>query len=114
MALHHASSGERIDIRPLRDALNSNRSTTLYKSEHLEVFRLVLIAGKGMPEHRVTGEITVQCLEDRIAFSIASASEVMRQGDLKYLSGGEPHALMAIEDSSVLVTLLLHGISAGQ
>lgn len=33
----------------------------------------------------------------------------MRAGDLKCLAGGVPHSLVAIEDSSVLVTLLLHG-----
>ncbi len=54
------------------------------------MFRFVLLAGKGMPEHQVFGEVTVQCLEGSIAFSIGSAREVMRQGDLKCVSGGEP------------------------
>jgi hypothetical protein len=33
----------------------------------------------------------------------------MCEGDLKCLLGGQEHALKAIEDSSVLVTILLHG-----
>jgi quercetin dioxygenase-like cupin family protein len=33
----------------------------------------------------------------------------MRGGDLLCLAGGETHALKAVEDSSVVVTILLHG-----
>lgn len=109
MAIHHALSGEMINIRPLGAAVATTRTATLYKTEHLEVFRMVLLAGKEMPEHQVVGELTVQCLEGSVEFSIGSTRDVMRSGDLKCLAGGIPHSLRAIEDSSVLVTLLLHG-----
>lgn len=109
MAIHHAVSGELINIRPLGSSIGTTRTSTLYKTQHLEVFRMVLLAGKEMPEHKVAGELTVQCLEGSIEFSIGSTRDVMHPGDLKCLAGGIPHALRAIEDSSVLVTLLLHG-----
>ena len=109
MAIHHALSGELIDIRPLGRALTTVRTATLYKTHHLEVFRVVLLAGKEMPEHAVVGELTVQCLEGSVEFSIGTTRDVMKPGDLKCLAGGIPHSLRALEDSSVLVTLLLHG-----
>ena len=109
MAIHHALSGELINIRPLGSAITTARTATLYKTQHLEVFRIVLLAGKEMPEHEVVGELTVQCLEGSVEFSIGTTRDVMRVGDLKCLAGGIPHSLRAIEDSSVLVTLLLHG-----
>ena len=109
MAIHHALSGELIDIRPLGDMIAAARTTTLYKTKHLEVFRLVLLAGKEMPVHKVVGEVTVQCLEGRIEFCIDTTCDVMQSGDLKCLAGGVSHSLRAIKDSSVLVTLLLHG-----
>ena len=108
MAIYHALSGEMINIRPLGDAITTAKSTTLYKTQHLEVFRMVLLAGKVMPEHQVVGELTVQCLEGSVEFSIGTTHEVMRAGDLKCLAGNTPHALRAIEDCSILVTLLLH------
>ena len=107
MAIHHAASGELIDIRPLGAALKTEPTKALYKSQHLEVFRIVLLAGKSMPEHRVDGELTVQCLQGRIEFSVAGTNQVMRQGDLICLAGGVPHGLRAVDDASVLVTLLL-------
>lgn len=109
MAIHHALSGELIDIRPLGDAIKTTQTTTLYKTQHLEVFRMVMLSGKQMPEHQVVGEFTVQILEGSVEFSIGTTRDVMRPGDLKCLAGGVPHSLVAIEDSSVLVTLLLHG-----
>ncbi len=72
------------------------------------MFRLVFLAGKGLPDHRVAGELTVQCLEGRIEITASGRTESMWPGDLMCLAGGVPHALKAMEDSSVLVTLLLH------
>lgn len=109
MAIHHALSGELIDIRPLGDMLATSQTTTLYKTNHLEVFRLVMPSGKEMPEHKVVGEVTVQCLEGSVEFSIGTNRDVMQAGDLKCLAGGVAHSLRAIKESSVLVTLLLNG-----
>lgn len=109
MALHHASSGELIDIRPLKSNLKTAITKTLYKSNHLEVFQMVLLSGKAMPEHQVTGEITVQCIEGNIEFTAAESSRLMHPGDLLCLAGGTVHAMKALEDSSVVVTILLHG-----
>ncbi len=109
MAIHHASSGELIDIRPLKSELKNAITKTLYKSNRLEVFRMILLAGKEMPSHSVVGEITVLCLEGHIEFRFAQTSRSMGEGDLICLAGGEEHALKAVEDSSVLVTILLHG-----
>jgi len=108
MAIHHASSGELIDIRPFKNNLKNAITKTLYKSDRLEVFRMVLLAGKVMPEHKVTGEITVQCIEGSIEFTAAGTSQMMCAGDLICLAGEVVHALKAVEDSSVIVTILLH------
>ena len=108
MALQHAVSGELIDVRPLGLDLSSNTTRALYKSAHLELFRMVLATGKSFPTHKVAGEITVQCLEGSIEFKVESSSQVMRQGDLLCLAGGQNHAITALEPASVLVTILLH------
>lgn len=110
MAIHHASSGELIDIRPYRDNFGDKQTQALYKSQHLEVFRMVLMAGKSMPAHQVAGEITVQCIEGSIEFILTGMTLLMRAGDLVCLAGGENHAIKAVKNSSVLVTILLHGV----
>ncbi len=106
MALHHADSGEMIDVRPIPGKIESALSRALYKSKHLEVFRMFLEAGKVIPEHQVPGELTVQCLEGSVEFSVNGVTQQMWPGDLICVAGGEAHALKGVEDGSVLVTLL--------
>ena len=108
MAIHHASSGELIDIRPLKDSLKTTISNALFKSNHLEVSRMVLLAGKEVPPHQMAGEMTIQCLEGSVELMVAGTTRSMRAGDLACLAGCETYALRAVEDSSLLVTMLLH------
>jgi quercetin dioxygenase-like cupin family protein len=107
MAIHHAKPGELIDIRPLGAQLAASQTTTLIKTDTLEVIRLVLPAGKEVPPHRVNGEITVQCLEGNVEFSASGVTRPLTSGSLLFLRGSEEHTLRAIADSSVLVTILL-------
>ena len=107
MAIPHAKSGEVIDIRPLGLALAQTKTTTLVMTKTLEIIRLMIPSGKVIPEHRAHGEITVQCLEGRVAFVTGSTRRELVAGQLLYLSSEEPHSLLGLEDASVLVTILL-------
>jgi hypothetical protein len=46
MAITHATTGQVLDIRPLGPALATSVTTTLVKTDRLEIIRLVLPAGK--------------------------------------------------------------------
>ena len=106
MSILHAKPGDVIKL-PLGAALGSSKTTTLAKTGDLELIRLVLPAGKDIPSHKAPGEITVQCLEGRVAFTAEGKTQDLAAGQLLYLAAGEPHALQGIEDSSLLVTILL-------
>lgn len=112
MSLPHAVSGEVINIRPLDEKLKESISIALLRTNHLELMRLVLVAGKSMPEHRVAGEVTIQCLEGSIELHAHQTMQTLRAGNLVYLAGGEPHSLRALEDASVLLTILFNHPSA--
>ena len=107
MSTPHAASGELIDIRPFGPALPQVASETLVRAEHLEVFRLVLLAGRFLPGHDHRRPVTIQCIEGRIELVTGEQMLPMHAGTLVYLAGGTPHELRAVEDSSLLVTLLV-------
>jgi len=107
MATAHAASGELIDIRPFGPALRQLASETLVRAEHLEVFRLVLLAGRSLPGHDHPRVITIQCIEGSIELIADGKTVPMHAGSLVYLAGGTPHELRAVDDSSLLVTLLV-------
>lgn len=111
MAIPHAKPGQIIDVRPLGGELTNSRTTTLVKTHDLEVLRLVIPAGKEIPPHKAPGEISVQCLDGRVAFTGAGTTQELSPGQLLFLSAADPHALKGLEDSSVLVTILLGRVS---
>ena len=75
MAIPHAQPGEVIDVHPLADTLALSKTTTLIKTPHLEVIRMVLPAGKVLSEHKAPGEIIVHCLEGRMTFRTMGQDE---------------------------------------
>ncbi|WP_439629420.1 cupin domain-containing protein [Gemmata sp.] len=111
MAVAHARPGEVIDVRPLGPALATASTGTLLKTEKVEVIRLVMAAGKALAEHKARGEITVQCLEGKIAFTALGRTHDLAAGQMLYLPAGEPHSVRCLEDASLLLTVVL-GTSA--
>ncbi len=107
MAQTHVASGQKVSVLPLGGDLHSAKTSALLKSTQLEVVRLVLRAGRGLPEHRFPGEITVLCIEGHIAFTTPAQTCVLEPGDFIHLQADEPHALEAMSDASALVTMRL-------
>jgi quercetin dioxygenase-like cupin family protein len=107
MALQHASSGQVVKIRDDAEELSQFSSIALAKTEQLELIRMVMPAGKEMPEHWVKGEITLQCLHGEIAFTAHGRTVALRGGEILYLEGGAAHSLRAVQDSVALLTILL-------
>jgi len=106
MAIPHAQPGEIIDVRPLGSALETSQTHTLFKAEKIEVIRLVMAAGKVLPEHKAPDEIMIQCIEGKISFSALGKTQELASGQMLYLEAGEPHSVRCIEDASFLLTLL--------
>jgi quercetin dioxygenase-like cupin family protein len=107
MAVPHAKPGEVVDVRPLGSALASAQTKTLVRAEQVEVIRLVVPAGNEIEQHKAKGEIIVQCLEGRVAFTALGKTQTLEVGKLLYLPTGEPHSVKGVENASLLLTVLL-------
>lgn len=107
MSIPHAKSGEIVDLRSLDASQAATKTATLVKTGDLEIIRLVVPKGKEIPTHNAPGEISVQCLQGRVAFTSYGKSQELAAGQLIYLSAAVPHAVKGIEDSTLLVTILL-------
>ena len=106
MSLPHATSGDVIDLKPLADRLPLALSTAIVRTAHLELIRSVLHRGRSVPEHKVDGELTIQCIEGKLTVHAHGLKIPLAAGELIFLSGGVPHAIAAEEDSSALLTLV--------
>lgn len=107
MAIPHAQEGEAIDVRPLGAALAQEISIALFKSDHLEVLRLVVLAGKAIPPHAVDGDIVIHCIEGAVAITQAGQARMLDAGKMLFLRGGVMHGVEASRDSQVLLTVAL-------
>ena len=114
MSIKHANPSEVIHLQRLGSDIASTKTSTLFKTEVMEAIRLVLPAGKQIAEHKAPSEITVFCLEGRVKFTSQGEAKEIVAGDLLYLTAAAPHAVEAVEDSTVLVTILLKGSVSGK
>jgi len=102
-----ANPGDLIDARPLGTALASAHTRTLVRTAAVELVLLIVRAGQEVPQHKAKGELIVQCIEGRVAFTALGKTQMLEAGKLLSLPAGEPHALKAIEDASVLLTIVV-------
>lgn len=114
MALPHAQPLDVISVRPLGRALGETVSSSLLKTERIQLLHLVLPAHTDQPEHHVDDECTIHCLEGDVEVAMPGGTRRLGPGELVVLPGRQRHALSARADSAVLVTLLLRAGDAGE
>lgn len=113
MALPHARPLDVIDVSPLGPGLATSRSTSLIKTERLQLLHLVLPAHQDMPLHHVDQECTLHCLEGAVEVTMPGGVRRLGPGQLVVLPAGQVHGLRARSDCAVLATLQLRGGDAG-
>ena len=106
MAIPHAQPGQSVDVCAAASP-GVLTSTALFKSRDLEVIRLLMGAGKGMPPHRVPGEITIQCVSGQIEVGLGHGPALLQPGQILYLEGDALHSVTALTDACALVTIAL-------
>jgi len=63
MAMPHAQPLDVINVQPLGEALIDTFSTSLIKTDRIQLMHLVLPARHDQPEHSVAQECVIHCLE---------------------------------------------------
>ncbi len=86
---------------------SAGRAATTVVGGHEHVLRqtvIALLADRSLDEHDNPGEATVHVLRGRVRLTAGDTSWDGRAGDLLVVPDG-PHALHALEDSAVLLTV---------
>ena len=104
MALHHLQPGEKVSLESLASSAGG-RTAALVKTDRFEAAHLRVGAGQNIARHSVPGFATIHCLGGRVILDTDRPIE-LAAGDWLYLDPGEAHSVRAIEDSSLLLTIL--------
>lgn len=110
LATHHAQAGEVVDLASWADDLPSQQSKAIAKGKGLELARLVIKASVDMHKHdycHVDGPIVVHCIDGVINLKKPDSQIRLSAGLLTWLEGRTAHALTGVQDSIVLLTIVL-------
>ncbi|HEY0822409.1 MAG TPA: cupin domain-containing protein [Ramlibacter sp.] len=113
MALPHAQHLDVINVAPMGAALDGQVSTSLIKTQRIQLLHIVLAPHQDQPQHHVEDECTIHCLEGEVELVMGAGVKKLRPGNVVVLPPRQEHALRARTRCAVLVTLLLRGGDAG-
>lgn len=102
----HIEFGEVVNLEKLNSDLNPEVTHALIRSEDMEVIRMVLPKGKQIAEHKVKGELTVQCMKGKVVFDIDGEKQTLKENDWLALEKEVEHALIVKNDAVLLLTIL--------
>jgi len=106
MALQHARSGVAVDLGTQDRQGGPLQTRALVKSDSFEAIQLQLAAGKQIAAHEVAGKFTLLCLEGSVVIGLEDRDVELASGQWIYFEGGVRHSVRAIEDSSLLLTII--------
>ncbi len=111
MAIQHARPGEVIDLNTFGPEGTDTHTAAVVKTNQFEAIRLFVKAGSTVPDHKVDGPITVQCLRGEAVFFVGTQPKPMKTGAWLHIEGGDSHSIEAKTDCVFLITIVFvaHG-----
>ena len=104
MALHHAMPGEKVHLAAASHTASA-KAAALVKTDAFEAAQLLLRKGDRIASHSVAGYAILHCIEGAVLLDCGEKIQ-LDGGDWLYLDRGRQHSLSALEDSSLLLTIL--------
>ena len=106
------SAPEIINVSPLLNSITTTKTANLIKSDQMMVKRVILLADQSMPLHHAPGAATFYCIEGLVDFTVVRNDNKnhtfrVKAGDLFMLEAGTDHSLFAVQNASILVTIIL-------
>ena len=96
---------EVVEVAGDESVFTNLKKTLLVKSDRVKVIRMELPATSTLPKHKAPGELTVHCLSGKIEFTVMGNTHQLDGGNLIYVPASEPHSVLAVEDSVMLLTI---------
>lgn len=104
MALDHAKAAMAVHLTN-GSFLPEQKTAALVKTDRFEAVRIFVPAGGEIPKHKVSGFVTLQCVEGHVVIRLGKDVD-LRSGEWMFLDRSAPHSLRGVEDSYLLLTIL--------
>jgi quercetin dioxygenase-like cupin family protein len=101
------------EIRQMRTSVppggRRHLSKTLIRTADVRLVLMVLESGARIDEHKTEGRMTIQGIDGHVRVRSGESTFDLAPGQLLVLDRDVPHALQAVEESSILLTITWHG-----
>lgn len=97
--------GEALALRA-QSATSGRAAKTLVKEGPLRVTLVTLRAGTSLQRHQVAGPSSIQALKGMARFETPAGTTVLPAGAMMVLDAGVTHTVTAMEDSTLLVSIV--------
>jgi quercetin dioxygenase-like cupin family protein len=105
--MHQTKPGLVAKVRKVDRAAQQHEIATLIGTSDLRIEQILIPAGQTIPTYEAAGQVVIHCLEGRIALTALETKRELGAGDVLYLTINEPFSTEGLEDSSLLVTMIL-------
>ena len=78
---------------------------TLARYPDLRIVLMTLWSGARIQEHATAGRVSIQCIDGRVRMRVSGAEVELAPGQLITIDREIPHDIVAVGDSSVLLTI---------
>lgn len=85
----------------------STVSRTIIKGDGVNLVLFAFDLGQELSEHTAAMPVLLQVLDGALEVTAASRTVVMTPGDVMYLPAREPHSVLAMEPSRLLLTMVV-------
>jgi quercetin dioxygenase-like cupin family protein len=90
-----------VDVPP-----DGTLSKVVYKDDMVRVVAFAFDAGQELTEHTASVPAVVQVLSGSLRLTLGSETVEARTGSWTHMPAGLPHAIVALEPSTMLLTLI--------
>ncbi len=91
-------------LSPATPVLHGIVNQAVLTAPGLRVTRFSFPAGQELAEHTSPARVLVQILAGNCAFTVGGRTHLLQAGDLLHVPPGQPHALRAVTDLTLIVT----------
>ena len=78
---------------------------TLARYPDLRIVLMALWSGARIHEHATAGRVSIQCIDGRVRMHVSGSELELAPGQLITIDRDVPHDILAVNDSSVLLTV---------
>ena len=113
MVNQESEHGTIVELKTLEPSLRGHEKTVLVENDNLRIVQFAIPGGSGIPRYEAHGIMILHCLAGRLSVTAMDRSRVLRSGQLLHLAVREAFSVSALEDSSLLATIVLPPVDAG-